>query len=221
MAPVSITPSTGRATALQGINPQEVDGIYKRITWRVVPLIFAAYLLAFLDRINVGYAQLQMKDALGFSDAVYGFGAGIFFISYLLFEVPSNLLLERIGVRLTLLRIIFFWGLTSAATMFVSAPIHFYIVRFLLGLFEAGFFPGIILYLTYWFPSSRRGRVTAQFMFAIPVAGIIGGPLSGWIMSSMDGVHWHGGLAVDVPHRRVAHVNSWIDLLFHAHGHTA
>ena len=195
--------------------------MYKRITWRVVPLIFAAYLLAFLDRINVGYAQLQMKDALGFSDAVYGFGAGIFFISYLLFEVPSNLLLERIGVRLTLLRIIFFWGLTSAATMFVSAPIHFYIVRFLLGLFEAGFFPGIILYLTYWFPSSRRGRVTAQFMFAIPVAGIIGGPLSGWIMSSMDGVHWHGGLAVDVPHRRVAHVNSWIDLLFHAHGHTA
>ena len=148
---------------------------------------------AFLHRINVGYAQLQIKDALGFSDAVYGFGAGVFFISYLLFEVPSNLLLERIGVRLTLLRIMVLWGLASAATALIREPWHFYLVRFLLGTFEAGFFPGIILYLTYWFPSIRRGRVTGQFMFAIPVAGIVGGPLSGWIMTSMDGVWGWGG----------------------------
>jgi D-galactonate transporter len=180
-------------SGLADISGSEVDTVYKKITRRLVPLIFLAYLLAFLDRINVGYAQLQMKDVLGFSDAVYGFGAGIFFLSYLLFEVPSNLLLERIGVRLTLLRIMVFWGLTSAATMFVSTPLQFYTVRFLLGVFEAGFFPGIILYLTYWFPSSRRGRVTGQFMFAIPVAGIVGGPLSGWIMSHMDGVWGWGG----------------------------
>ncbi|MFL9966963.1 MFS transporter, partial [Paraburkholderia sediminicola] len=114
-----------------------------------------------------------------------------FFLSYLLFEVPSNLLLERIGARLTLLRIMFLWGVTSAATMFVATPTQFYVVRFLLGLFEAGFFPGIILYLTYWYPSTRRGAVTGQFMFAIPVAGIIGGPISGWIMGSLTGV---GGL---------------------------
>lgn len=186
-------PSSIQHSPFQVINDAEVDAVYKKITRRLVPLIFLAYLLAFLDRINVGYAQLQMKDALGFSDAVYGFGAGVFFISYLLFEVPSNLLLERIGVRLTLLRIMLLWGLASAATMFVSAPWQFYTVRFLLGAFEAGFFPGIILYLTYWFPSSRRGRVTGQFMFAIPVAGIVGGPLSGWIMSSMDGVWGWGG----------------------------
>ncbi|WP_322104065.1 MFS transporter [Paraburkholderia sp. J41] len=166
--------------------------IYKKITLHVMPLLFISYLLAFLDRINIGYAQLQMKVDLGFSDAVYGVGAGIFFVSYLLFEVPSNLLLERIGARLTLLRIMFLWGLTSAGTMFVSNAPQFYIVRFLLGAFEAGFFPGIILYLTYWYPSTRRGAVTGQFMLAIPAAGIVGGPVSGWILKNMSGV---GGFA--------------------------
>lgn len=164
------------------------DAVYKKITRRLVPLLFLAYLLAFLDRINVGYAKLQMSTDLGFSEAVYGLGAGIFFISYLLFEVPSNLWLERVGVRITLLRIMVLWGLVSASTMLVTTPEQFYFVRLLLGICEAGFFPGIILYLTYWFPSTRRGRVTGQFMFAIPVAGIIGGPFSGWIMSSMNGV---------------------------------
>ncbi len=185
--------STSLGQPAHHISETEVDAVYKKITGRIVPLIFAAYLLAFLDRINVGYAQLQMKDALHFSDAVYGFGAGIFFIGYLIFEVPSNLLLERIGVRLTLLRIMFLWGLAAAATMFVVTPIHFYIVRTLLGVFEAGFFPGIILYLSYWYPSSRRGRVTSQFMFAIPVAGIIGGPLSGSIMAYLNGTLGLGG----------------------------
>lgn len=176
-----------------GLVSSNEDNVYRKITLRLMPLLFVSYLLAFLDRINVGYAQLQMKSDLGFSDAVYGFGAGIFFLSYLLFEVPSNLLLERIGARLTLLRIMFLWGVTSACTMFVSTPTQFYVVRFLLGLFEAGFFPGIILYLTYWYPSSRRGAVTGQFMFAIPVAGIIGGPLSGFIMKSMSGVGGYDG----------------------------
>ncbi len=160
--------------------------VYRKITRRIMPVLFVAYLLAFLDRINVSYAQLQMKADLGFSDATYGFGAGIFFLSYLLFEVPSNILLERIGARLTLLRIMVLWGLTSAGTMFVSTPTQFYVARFLLGLFEGGFFPGMILYLTYWYPSSRRAAVTGQFMFAVPVASIVGGPLSGWIMSSLD-----------------------------------
>ncbi|HGY2300965.1 TPA: MFS transporter [Pseudomonas putida] len=164
------------------------NSVYRRITWRLVPLLFLAYLLAFLDRINVGYAKLQMSADLGFSEAVYGLGAGIFFISYLLFEVPSNMWLERVGVRITLLRIMVLWGLVSASTMLVKTPEQFYFVRLLLGVCEAGFFPGIILYLTYWFPSTRRGKVTGQFMFAIPVAGIIGGPLSGWIMQSMNGV---------------------------------
>ncbi|MGO4326262.1 MFS transporter [Cupriavidus sp. 2TAF22] len=169
------------------------DQVYRKITLRILPLIFFSYLLAFLDRINVGYAQLQMKGDLGFSDAVYGLGAGIFFLSYLLFEVPSNLLLERIGARLTILRIMVLWGLTSAATMFVTTSTQFYVVRFLLGVFEAGFFPGIILYLTYWYPSTRRAAVTGMFMFAIPVSGIIGGPVSGWIMSSMNGVGGYAG----------------------------
>lgn len=190
--------STGAATrpieaAPLLVNQSEEDQVYAKITRRLIPLLFACYLLAFLDRINVGYAQLQMKQALTFSDAVYGFGAGIFFVSYLMFEVPSNLLLERVGVRLTVLRIMFLWGLTSAATMFVSTPLQFYVVRFLLGAFEAGFFPGIILYLTFWYPSTRRGRVTGQFMFAIPVAGIVGGPLSGWIMTALDGAGGWGG----------------------------
>src|ERR1700757_1848669 len=127
------------------------DNIYRKISWRVMPIVLIAYIFAFLDRINVGYAQLQMKQDLAFSDAIYGLGAGIFFVTYLLFEVPSNLLLEKIGARLTFLRIMVLWGMASAATAFVSAPWQFYAIRLLLGVFEAGFFPGIILYLTYWY----------------------------------------------------------------------
>ncbi|TLX56239.1 MFS transporter [Stutzerimonas nosocomialis] len=164
------------------------DAIYRKITWRLIPLLFLAYFMAFLDRINVGYAKLQMSADLGFSEAVYGLGAGLFFITYLLFEVPSNLWLEKVGVRVTLLRIMVLWGLVSASTMFVTTPEQFYAVRLLLGICEAGFFPGIILYLTYWYPTTRRGKVTGQFMLAIPLAGIIGGPVSGWIIAHMDGL---------------------------------
>jgi len=164
------------------------DDIYRRISWRVMPIVLVAYVFAFLDRINVGYAQLQMKQDLAFSDAIYGLGAGLFFVTYLLFEVPSNLLLERIGARLSFLRIMVLWGLASSATAFVTEPWQFYGVRLLLGMFEAGFFPGIILYLTYWYPSHRRGRVTGLFLFGMPITGVLGGPLSGMIMGGMEGM---------------------------------
>ncbi len=164
------------------------DAVFRKISWRVMPLVLIAYVFAFLDRINIGYAQLQMKHDLAFSDAVYGLGAGIFFVTYLLFEVPSNLLLEKIGARLTFLRIMVLWGLTSAASAFVTAPWQFYAIRLLLGMFEAGFFPGIILYLTYWYPSQRRGRVTGLLLFGMPITGVLGGPLSGTIMSAMEGL---------------------------------
>ncbi len=159
----------------------------RKIIWRIVPILFVCYVMNFLDRINVGFAQLQMKEHLGFADTVYGLGAGLFFIGYFFFEVPSNILLEKIGARKTILRIMVLWGLTSAATMFVQTPMQFYIVRFLLGLFEAGFFPGIILYLTFWVPLAYRGRVTALFMSALVVTGMIAGPVSGYILQNMDG----------------------------------
>ena len=170
-----------------------VDALYSKVSWRIVPLLIVCYMVAYLDRINIGYAQLQMKQVLTFSDAVYGLGAGIFFIGYFLFEVPSNLLLERIGARKTLLRIMFCWGIVAAAMMFVQTPTQFYVLRFLLGVFEAGFFPGIILYLTYWYPSKRRGQVIAVFMAATTVAGVIAGPLCGGIMKYLDGANGLAG----------------------------
>jgi D-galactonate transporter len=177
------------AVFVEGSTDQIVeDAVFRKISWRVMPLVLIAYIFAFLDRINIGYAQLQMKHDLAFSDAVYGLGAGIFFVTYLLFEVPSNLLLEKIGARLTFLRIVVLWGFTSAATAFVTAPWQFYGIRLMLGIFEAGFFPGIILYLTYWYPSQRRGRVTGLFLFGMPITGVLGGPLSGMVMSGMEGL---------------------------------
>jgi D-galactonate transporter len=179
---------TASAVIDSSVGRSEEDVLFRKISWRVMPLVLIAYVFAFLDRINIGYAQLQMKQDLAFSDAVYGLGAGIFFVTYLLFEVPSNLLLEKIGARLTFLRIMVLWGLTSAATAFVTSPWQFYGIRLMLGIFEAGFFPGIILYLTYWYPSQRRGRVTGLFLFGMPITGVIGGPLSGMVMSGMEGI---------------------------------
>jgi MFS family permease len=143
--------------------------------------------------VNVGFAKLQMQDALQFSEAVYGLGAGIFFIGYSLFEVPSNVILHKVGARRWIARIMMTWGLLSAGTMFVNSPTSFYVIRFFLGAAEAGFFPGIILYLTYWYPAARRGKATSLFLAAIPFAGILGGPISGWILQSMAGVNgWQG-----------------------------
>jgi D-galactonate transporter len=167
--------------------------LYSKVSWRILPFLMLCYVVAFLDRINIGYAQLQMKQTLTFSDATYGFGAGIFFIGYFLFEVPSNLLLERIGVRKTLLRIMFAWGIVAIVMAFVQTPTQFYILRFLLGALEAGFFPGIILYLTYWYPSARRGQIIAMFMTATAIASVIAGPLSGATMKYLDDPDgWHG-----------------------------
>jgi len=142
--------------------------------------------LSYLDRSNVGFAKLQMLDDLQMSSAVYGLGAGIFFVGYFIFEVPSNLILHRVGARRWIARIMVSWGLLSAATAFVTNPTSFYVIRFLLGVAEAGFFPGVILYLTYWYPAERRGRIVAMFIAAIPISGVIGGPISGAIMTYAD-----------------------------------
>ena len=150
--------------------------------------LFLCYVVSFLDRINIGFAQLQMKHDLGFSDAMYGLGAAVFYIGYVMFEVPSNLLLAKYGARRTFTRIMLLWGLASVGMMFVSTPGHFYLLRFMLGVFEAGFFPGIVLYLTYWFPASRRAAVLSVFFAGVAVAGVFGGLLSGWIMRDMGGV---------------------------------
>jgi len=173
-----------------GVN---ADAVYRKVGWRLIPLLFLCYIVAYLDRVNVGFAKLQMQEALNFSEAVYGLGAGIFFIGYFLFEVPSNVILHKVGARRWIARIMISWGLLSAATMFVGSAWSFYVIRFLLGAAEAGFFPGIILYLTYWYPAARRGRATSLFLAAIPFAGILGGPFSGWILQEMAGVHgWQG-----------------------------
>ena len=167
--------------------------VYHKVAWRIIPLLFVSYVVAYLDRVNVGFAKLQMLNDLKFSETIYGLGAGIFFIGYFLFEVPSNLILHRVGARRWIARIMFTWGLVSAAMMFVTTPMTFYVMRFILGAAEAGFFPGMILYLTYWFPAERRGRMTALFMAAVPLAGVIGGPLSGWILQAFSGVQgWSG-----------------------------
>jgi ACS family tartrate transporter-like MFS transporter len=153
-----------------------------RVRRRLVPFLFLLYLVSYLDRVNVGFAALQMNAALGFSAATYGFGAGVFFVSYVLFEIPSNLLLDRIGVRIWIARIMISWGIVSAATMFVRGASSFFALRFLLGAAEAGFFPGIVLYLTRWFPAEERARAVAWFMTATALAGVIGGPVSGALL---------------------------------------
>ncbi|MEO8315545.1 MAG: MFS transporter [Pseudomonadota bacterium] len=184
------------------------EAVYRKAARRLIPFLFLCYILAFMDRVNVGFAKLQMADDLQLSDAVYGFGAGIFFISYFIFEVPSNMILEKLGARIWIARIMITWGLIASAFMFTGdmrwgpiaamfsctdAQFTFYFLRFWLGVAEAGFFPGVILYLTYWFPGPRRAKMIALFMSAIGVAQLAGSPLSGGIMQFMDGVNsWHG-----------------------------
>jgi D-galactonate transporter len=165
------------------------NAAYAKVTWRLIPFLFLCYVFAYLDRVNVGFAKLQMLTDLKFSETIYGLGAGIFFIGYFLMEVPSNLALHRFGARKWIARIMISWGIISAAMIFVKTPTMFYILRFLLGVAEAGFFPGIILYLTYWYPASRRSKITALFMTGIPIAGVVGGPLSGWILQRFHNVN--------------------------------
>jgi MFS transporter, ACS family, tartrate transporter len=166
--------------------------LLKKVTRRLIPFMFLLYIVSYLDRVNVSYAALQMNAALGFSAEIYSLGAGIFFIGYFLFEIPSNLILHRIGARMWIARILITWGIISSAMMFVQGAVSFYVLRFLLGIAEAGFFPGMILYLTYWFPAHARGRAVARFMTATAIAGAIGSPLSGLLLE-MDGIWGLGG----------------------------
>lgn len=162
------------------------EALYGKVLWKLIPILFISYVLSYLDRINVGFAKLQMLNELHFSETVYGIGAGIFFIGYFLFEVPSNIILHRVGARRWIARIMITWGLLSAAMVFVNSATSFYVLRFLLGVAEAGFFPGIVLYLTYWIPPSRHGKALALFFIAVPVAGVLGGPLSGWVLQTFQ-----------------------------------
>ncbi|OUY07666.1 MFS transporter [Acinetobacter populi] len=169
----------------------EVSKIYRKIDLRILPFLLVCYFIAYLDRVNIGFAKLHMQSDLGLSDAAYGLGAGIFFIGYAIFETPSNLLLTKIGARKTLSRVMLLWGITSSCMFLVNNEINFYILRFFLGVFEAGFAPGMIYYLTLWYGRDRLARVMAITMLAGPIGSIIGAPLSTWIMTEFAGI---GGL---------------------------
>lgn len=188
---MSVTKQNASAYSVAGALPE--DAVYRKVSWRLLPFLCILWVLAWLDRVNIGFAKLQMLDSLKFSEAVYGLGAGIFFLGYFFFEVPSNALLQKIGARKTIMRITIGWGIICILQAFVTTPTQFYILRFLLGAFEAGFYPGVILYLTYWYPSTRRARAFGTFMSASAIAGVLGGPLAGSIMTSMDGMSgFHG-----------------------------
>ena len=161
--------------------------LYAKVTWRLLPFFCLCLLAAYIDRVNIGFAKLQMLGDLGFSETIYGLGASLFFVGYVLFEIPSNIILQRVGARLWIARIMISWGLLSGATLLVHTPASFYAVRFLLGLAEAGFLPGALYFFSQWFPLQRRGRITALFMLGIPLSSVIGGPLSGWIMTALQG----------------------------------
>lgn len=186
--------SSASIAGLGSAQQQETEErTYRKVTMRIVPFLFICYLAAYLDRVNVGFAKLQMLRELSFSETVYGFGAGIFFLGYVLFEVPSNVIMHKVGARLWIARIMITWGIISGAMAFVHSAWAFYTLRFLLGVAEAGFIPGILLYLTYWYPAQRRGRITAIFLTAIPMASIFGGPLSGWILNAVSGAQGLSG----------------------------
>jgi ACS family tartrate transporter-like MFS transporter len=189
----SIEPPDPASTIFRAVPANELAAItLRKVTWRLIPFLFVLYVIAWLDRVNVGFAGLQMNTDLGFSSTVFGFGSGIFFLGYCLFEIPSNIILERVGARLWISRIMVTWGLISAGLMFVRTPAAFYLLRFLLGVAEAGFFPGVIYYLSLWYPTAHRARAIAAFMTAVPVAGLIGGPLSGALLE-LDGLHGLAG----------------------------
>jgi MFS family permease len=186
----SRNPSTATANLFE-------ENTYRKVALRLLPLLVVCYIVAYLDRVNIGFAKLQMLADLGFSDTVYAFGASIFFWGYVLFEVPSNLVLHRVGARIWIARILVSWGIASAAIMFTaqiasaigtSNDMVFYVLRFLLGVCEAGFFPGIVLYLTYWFPADRQTKALGLFVIALPLSLVIGGPVSGGLLHVTNGI---------------------------------
>ncbi|WP_027796798.1 MFS transporter [Paraburkholderia acidipaludis] len=170
------------------MNPAEQAAILKKTAWRLIPFLFLLYIVSFIDRTNVGFAALQMNHDIGLTPAMYGLGAGIFFVGMLPFEVPSNLMMVRYGARLWLTRIIIAWGCVTLATSMIGGPKSFYAMRFLLGISEAGFFPGVLFYLTFWFPREQRTRIIARFMISLPIAAAIGGPVSSFILQALNGV---------------------------------
>lgn len=179
-----------RVKNLVTLSPELRDeqSVFRKITVRLIPLLFGCYLVSYIDRVNVGFAKLQMMDDLGMSATAFGFAAGIFFAGYVAFEIPSNLLLLRIGAKKTLARIMLLWGIASTATAFVTSEFSFFVVRFLLGAFEAGFAPGVLLFLTFWYPKALRARMMSYILMGTAVAGIITGPVSGLILTHMNGV---------------------------------
>ncbi|SOE87540.1 D-galactonate transporter [Burkholderia sp. YR290] len=183
---MSSTSMLAPPAATASASVEETRAAYRKVAWHVLPFLFVCYFFNYLDRTNIGIAQLQLRTDLGFSDAAYGLGAGLFYIGFVLFEIPSTLMLDRTGVRKTLLRIMVGWGLVTCVTSLIRTPAQFYIARVLLGCAEAGFLPGIVLYLSYWFPVQRRARITAAFFVAIPTSGILGSPVSGWILQNFS-----------------------------------
>jgi D-galactonate transporter len=175
----------------ESFDTDQDHSLYNKVAWRILPFLFVLYVIAFLDRVNVGFAKLSMAESIGLSDAAFGLGAGIFFLAYSACEIPSNILLQRFGAKIWIARIMIVWGMISAGFMFINSPGSFYIMRFLLGVAEAGFYPGMVLYMTYWFPSRTRSQAMAYFNLAIAMAGVLGSPLSGWIMQNF---HNLGGL---------------------------
>lgn len=180
---------TDVSTRPAALAAEDTASIYRKITWKLIPFLCLCYLAAYLDRINIGLAKLQMASDLALSETAFGLGAGLFFVGYILFEVPSNLILQRVGAKIWIARIMITWGLLSTATLLVQTPTQFYIIRFFLGAAEAGFLPGVLFYLTKWFPSWRRSRIIALFMIGLPLSSLIGGPLSGWIMGHFHEVY--------------------------------
>jgi ACS family phthalate transporter-like MFS transporter len=165
------------------------QAVYQRLTFRIMPFLLICYLANYIDRSNVAMAKLQFMQELGFSEAAYGLGAGLFYAGYICFEVPSNLLLARIGARATISRIMVLWGLVTVGTMFIKTPLGFYVARILLGASEAGFIPGVLLYITYWFPAAYRARMTGIFFLAVPIGAIFGNPLAGYIIHTATGAY--------------------------------
>jgi MFS family permease len=194
------TPSLAIPAATAATNDE--DRIYRKVIWRILPVLLLCYMAAYLDRVNIGFAKLDMLADLGFSNTIYALGASMFFWGYFLFEVPSNLLLHRLGARFWIARIMISWAIISMAVAYtvplarffhVEPSTMFYSLRFLLGICEAGFFPGVILYLNYWFPAHRQSRVLSGFLMAMPISLTLGGPLSGWLMTSMQDVQGMAG----------------------------
>ena len=178
------------------------EALYRKVLWRIVPIIFLCHIVSFLDRVNIGFAKLQMLGSLGITDSAYALGASVFFVGYIMFEVPSNYALHKVGARLWIARIMISWGIVSVGTMYTGNLAHllgiqnstmFYVMRFLLGCCEAGFYPGMLLYINYWFPSHRQSKVTSGLLLALPLSLVLGSPLSGWLMQSTQGFMGYSG----------------------------